>query len=367
MSCRYDLTAYMFGELPPSEIAEIDGHLPTCKSCSEALASYSRVRGQLEQLPVRTSPAASWADLTPRPVRVKERYVGRWLVAGVAISLIAVVMWARLPRASRIDHSVAVSTISGQPMLDGDRLLSGSILKLGSRLVTDRGASARIVLKDDGDTTNGSGTSQAPKKILKEIGTIDVAAGSLLRRVGKDGDRFRFALERGSISARVTAPPRLFIVETPSSHAVDMGCAYDLSVDDDGGTTLKVTGGWVLLEKPPHTAAVTAGMSCRSSAMGVIGTPFREEASADFKSALSDFDQGKPTLPTVLKLAEAEDAMTLWNMLASTKPASRGSVYDRLAQLSPPPEGVTRTGVLDLDKEMLQLWREDIDGVIIYF
>ena len=33
---------------------------------------------------------------------------------------------------------------------------------------------------------------------------------------------FRIALERGTISATITAPPRLFIVDTPTSTVVDL-------------------------------------------------------------------------------------------------------------------------------------------------
>jgi len=36
--------------------------------------------------------------------------------------------------------------------------------------------------------------------------------------------------------------------------------------------------------------------------------------------------------------------------------AARGAVFDRLAQLVPPPADVTRDGILGLDREMLDTW-----------
>ena len=37
-------------------------------------------------------------------------------------------------------------------------------------------------------------------------------------------------------------------------------------------------------------------------------------------------------------------------------------MYERMAALAPPPAGVTRDGVLRLDQDMLNLWREKIDA-----
>ena len=41
--------------------------------------------------------------------------------------------------------------------------------------------------------------------------------------------------------------------------------------------------------------------------------------------------------------------------------ADRARVYDRMAALVPPPKGVTRDGVLRLDQQMLNQWRDEID------
>jgi hypothetical protein len=42
--------------------------------------------------------------------------------------------------------------------------------------------------------------------------------------------------------------------------------------------------------------------------------------------------------------------------------AGRVRVYDRLALLAPPPAGVTREGVLQLDEQMLQLWKGQLEN-----
>jgi hypothetical protein len=59
---------------------------------------------------------------------------------------------------------------------------------------------------------------------------------------------------------------------------------------------------------------------------------------------------------TVIKSARQRDAFTLWHLLARASAAERSRLFDRLAELVPAPQGVTREGILRLDQPMLDLW-----------
>ena len=61
-----------------------------------------------------------------------------------------------------------------------------------------------------------------------EIGSVEVEPNTRLRVVAAQPGEHRLALERGEIRAKITAPPRLFFVETASGTAVDLGCEYKL-------------------------------------------------------------------------------------------------------------------------------------------
>jgi len=47
-------------------------------------------------------------------------------------------------------------------------------------------------------------------------------------------------------------------------------------------------------------------------------------------------------------------------LLSRVSEPERVRVYDRLAELVPPPEAVTREGVLSLNEQMLGLWKEQL-------
>jgi hypothetical protein len=132
-----------------------------------------------------------------------------------------------------------------------------------------------------------------------------------------------------------------------------------LEVGDDGQGLLHVTMGWVAFEWQGRESFVPAGAMCITRPGAGPGTPYFDDASTDFQAALARFDlAGTDTtaLGAVLAGARERDALTLWHLLARTAGEQRGKVFDRLAELLPPPPQVTREGVLGGDHAMLDAW-----------
>jgi hypothetical protein len=160
------------------------------------------------------------------------------------------------------------------------------------------------------------------------------------------------------------APPRLFIVETPTATAIDLGCKYTLEVEENGSSLLHVTLGAVALEHEGRETLVPAGAFCHTRASSGPGTPFFEDSSALFQSALRSVDSGSTSterarqLEIVLSEARVRDGLSLWHLLPRVAPESRAVVYDRLAQLLPPPSDVNRDGIVALDPKMLDAWKK---------
>src|SRR6267378_488467 len=216
-------------------------------------------------------------------------------------------------------------------------------LGIGQTLVTDSSSRASIT--------------------LDETGRVEVDGGSRLRLVTNGPGRKRLSLERGTIHATIWAPPGEFVVDTPSAVAVDLGCVYTLHVDDSGAGLLRTTMGWVGFKLNGHESFIPAGAVCKMRPKSGPGTPYREDASASFRDALSRFDfeshipaERNALLGVLLVDARKDDALTLWHLLSRVNDAERPGVYDRLASLAPPPAGVTREGILRLDRAMLDAW-----------
>lgn len=276
---------------------------------------------------------AFWAWLAWRPALAT-------FAAAAAVLVLIAGGWLVLQRSK---PAWEVTRLEGAPQVGSSRIGDTGRLAVGQWLETDGSSRARIN--------------------VGKIGQVQVEPNTRLRLVAARLTEHRLALERGTIHARIWAPPRLFFVETPSALAVDLGCRYSLKVDDAGAGLLRVITGWVALERNGRTSFVPAGALCATKPGFGPGTPYLEDSSASLRAALArlDFEQAgqqerTAALGVVLAESRKEDALTLWHLLTRVEGEARSRVYERLAALAPPPPGVTREGVLGGDQRMLDLW-----------
>jgi hypothetical protein len=196
------------------------------------------------------------------------------------------------------------------------------------------------------------------------IGEVTVEPDSRLRLIDASATDHRLELSRGQLHAQIWAPPRLFFVNTPSATAIDLGCAYTLKVDDRGAGELQVTAGYVALARDGRETIVAQGQACHTWPGAGAGTPYAVDASQELRRALDDFDlaTGDRTaaVAQILSVARAEDFVTLWHLLERAPRASRGRVFDQLAQNHPAPADVTRAGIIAGESAMRAAWAADL-------
>ncbi|HEX8423259.1 MAG TPA: FecR domain-containing protein [Pyrinomonadaceae bacterium] len=380
----HQLTAYAHGELPAPEASRVGAHLDACARCRREFAEIKQSIRLIENLTTHAAPANLWEDIeaaltqassqqrqteraahattgeitSRRTTREKTSqpgwhsgrgvgWFGGWRSPALAASLILLVVlgaggaWFYL-RSTRTSWEVA--RLAGAPSIDANRINSTGRLGIGEWLETDANSRAQIKVAD--------------------IGQVEVDPGTRIRLVETRLTEHRLELARGRMHATIFAPPRLFFVDTPSAVAADLGCAYTLEVDDQGRSLLHVTSGWVAFETKERESMVPAGAACVTQPGIGPGTPFFEDASAQFLDALSQFDfkgGGATALNVVLNEARTRDTLTLWHLLSRVEGAERERVYERLAALAPPPASVTRQGILLLDPAMLYDWKAQME------
>jgi hypothetical protein len=240
-----------------------------------------------------------------------------------------------------------VQRLNGTPLISKKGIGVQGELGVGEWLETDASSRAQIA--------------------VSSIGRVDVDENTRVRLVETAPTEHRLELARGKLSAMIWAPPRLFFVDTPSAVAADLGCAYTLEVDDHGAGVLRVTSGWVALELKDRESMVPTGAACETRVGVGPGTPYFEDASKSFRDALAQIDfgndaaAGATALNSLLVEARPRDTLTLWHLLARVDGNDRVRVYDKMASFVPPPEGVTRDGVLRLDQGMLDRWKDALE------
>ena len=267
------------------------------------------------------------------------------LVAIAAVLIIAVAALLIGLRPPSAAWQVAV--VDGQPTVARLPLSTTGTLRVGQWLVTDASSRARIEVGD--------------------IGYVDVAPNSRVRLVSARRSDNRIELQRGLVRALIVAPPRLFAVESPSATAIDLGCRYTLEVEEDGSGLLHVESGWVAFAYDGRESFVPEGASARTRPGFGPGTPYFDDADVRLREALARVDFDPVTSPdraaalgSVLEAARPRDGITLWHLLPRVRAEERARVYDRLAQLVPPDDTITREGVLRGDRAMLEAWWEEL-------
>jgi hypothetical protein len=198
---------------------------------------------------------------------------------------------------------------------------------------------------------------------IGQIGTVEIEPNTRVRVVKDHPDEHRLTLARGEIRATISAPPKLFFVDTPSGTAVDLGCAYSLTTEEDGSDLLHVIRGWVSFQWKGLESLVPAGASCRTRPNIGPGIPYFDDAPEALKRALETFAFEKThdgPLAVILSESRKRDTLTLWHLLSRVEAGDRARVFDRITALTPLPAGVIREKALHLDHQTLEHWREEL-------
>lgn len=354
-------SAYYHDELLPEQSRRVAEHLIGCLRCR---AEFEEVRFGAKlaaQLPLVPAPDSIWHEIevaldrnrAAQSIR-RDRRVNLFLQPRFALAALAlvglVVLFAtmflnRTPKSAGSSWDVA--RLDGAPRI-GSALVNGTAkLGIGQWLETDTNSRAQIIVGD--------------------IGQVEIDPNTRVRLVETKPTEHRLELAQGRLSARISAPPKLFFVNTPSGVAEDLGCAYTLEVDAAGNSLLRVTAGWVALQLKDRESMVPAGAACATRPGIGPGTPYFEDASESFRAALRklDFESGatdeSKSLETLLNGARVRDTITLWHLLTRVNGKDRVLVYERMAALVPPPSGVTREGILALNQQMLDSWKDKLE------
>ena len=248
--------------------------------------------------------------------------------AGVIVAAVALQMRTPLPP----DTAWQVDSVHGHASMGNRQAAVAMSLRAGQMVRT--GSDTEMTLRAD------------------EFGTMLIGPDSELRAAT---DR-RVELQRGLLHAYIWAPPRQFVVDTPSARAVDLGCQYTIDVDASGDGLLQVSVGWVAFQYGGQEAFIPAGAACVTRKNQGPGIPFYEDAAEPLRRSLAAFEKGDTAaLGGILTAARPSDGLTLWHLLTRVAEHDRGRVFDRFAELVTLPKEVRREDVLRRDAHAIDL------------
>src|SRR5262249_14615614 len=306
------LSAYCNDELSPEETRRVREHLLVCRRCRKEHDEIKFGVQLAQELPLVSAPDEMWSEIealldygsrrqASQPKSQRFAFAFNWYqvatVAAVVVVAVAIgVIWSGY-FGPRVEWNV--EQVVGNVRIGGERVVDIGSLAVGQTLQTDSSSRATINV----------GT----------IGEVEVEPNSRIRLVQAQPTEHRLALDRGKINATISAPPRLFFVDTPAGEAIDLGCEYTLEVDAAGTSGLHVTLGFVAMMRNGAEVWVPRYGMCQARPGIGAGTPYFEDASDALVSVLEKFDfenGGAEALVTVLKESRPRDTFTLWHLLS---------------------------------------------------
>jgi hypothetical protein len=290
------------------------------------------------QLRATTAPAELWARCVAEQRRAQQWKRRALVWSSVAACLVVALFAARragIGDRPAITTSWSVTEMGGKVELGRNAATMAARLNLGQPIRTGSGAHATIEATD--------------------FGQVEVKPDSEMTIVETGEHAQRMDLRQGRIHALIWAPPREFVVNTPSANAIDLGCQYDLSVDPSGNGFLRVETGWVAFQFHGKESFIPAGAACRTSRSKGPGIPFFEDSNPPLREALERYELTgeRAALADVLKNAREHDGLTLWHLLTRVEDGDRATVFDRFASIVKLPASVNRESALRGDRATL--------------
>lgn len=315
---------------------------PDVEALEHLLAPYGH--GERAGRPPSPPPLPRQASPLPWPARLPTGVAPALAAAAVLLLAVTVAMVGPAP----LDGTPAaaapgweLSPLKGRPLVASTPVDGPERVLPGTWIDTDADTAARLE--------------------LPSVGRVIVAPASRVRVTRTAPGEQWLHLEHGTLDALIWAPPGEVVVSTPVATAVDLGCAYTLTLDRSGRGALEVTAGWVGLVHDGREAFIPAGALVQIHASGP-GTPIVASASQALREAIVTFDTTRArdarasALDVILRESSPADALTLWHLLARATPEERAGLFDALAARVPPPDPVTRAGVIAGDRAMLDAW-----------
>ncbi len=361
---------FIEGTLPASQKEDFEKHAQECSSCKKELEETVKLLETVSLLPKDSAPAHDlWANIEGRisnkkgkiyRIKNTESLNGfstngdsdkkNRILKYAAISLIAaMILVALLP---------SIFMNKNTPLLDKVMSPYWKVTSVKGITIVASNVIGTVDSLKPGDWLETKDSSTAILEV-PGMGNVTIEPNSKVQLLKSDSNEHRIALEYGTINADINSEPRTFFVDSKSATAIDLGCSYTYTVQQNGDGVLYVKEGMVALSSHGRESLVPAGKFCLAKTGIGPGTPFRENTSAAFKEALFKYDfgeGGEKEVETILKNSKKSDVVTLMNLLPRVDDQHKTRVYTVITNYTPAPQGHPKDSIPRFNSKELNEW-----------
>ena len=238
------------------------------------------------------------------------------------------------------------------------RTITGNVLINGQIRATERWEENESLVTDN--------LSKAVINVPK-TGRIEVDENSflILLKAKDNGNRIKFL--KGSIRVINSNLQPNLTIEIDNSLIYDRGGTFQITIDDNSYTYLKVEYGYLEIEQKGRKFFIDEGYTCEVRPNTHPGVPYRVDAPDELKSEIRKLDYeggGDESVQKIISMATESDMLTLLGLIPKSSESYRSVLFNKISAYYPPPSGVTLAGIVKLDPDMLEKWWFEIEWQI---
>lgn len=277
----------------------------------------------------------------PKPVKKKKRkkhISGRKLAYYVAASFVFIMGFIYInsrPQSWTISVSSGSADLNNEPIVKSVEFAENDILRTN---------------------TSSSGEVNIPG-----AGKIILFPSTVLKRIAVN----QLKLTKGKIEVVSNSAEEFPAIELNKITITDYqtGTNYKIEMNKKRYDLIDMKKGWLKVDDGKIYTVLSGGYSLKISARQVVGLPYNQKSDKNLIALIENISFKNKSSSQIFKLLDAasyEEALTLWNLLKRVGDNQRVSIYDKLYQLVPPPDQITKKKMLSLDDESMNKWLDEI-------
>lgn len=246
---------------------------------------------------------------------------------------------------SRINHPWQVIALEGTIRID-NKANETKWFK-GSTLKTDENSKAKI--------------------LVPSVGVVYVEANSNIElETAKKGNN-EIKINDGKLKVLNTELIPSLKLLINNIEIIDRAGEFETAVDVYKNIEVDVKSGFVEIIHNDKKYLVDKNYTCKIQRGMKPGIPIRKDASDSLKLAVDWFEfrnGGNQAVEKIINFSRQSDMLTLLALIPRVNQLQRQIIFQIISNYFPPPETITRAGIIRLDEEMLYRWWEEIEWQI---
>jgi len=235
-----------------------------------------------------------------------------------------------------------LSSVSGKPFKNKVPIVEVEELIPGDMITTDKFSSASI-------------------NIL-EVGRINILENTSFERLESDNNG---ELIKGKLKVNTAEANDNLYIKIPGAAIEDLylGTSYSAEVDSKGNSLISLEKGWLRVDSGNNNIIFPAKYNLKILNGSGASLPYYSKSDLILLNLFEEYlfnGMKNTTLDQILNFSTVNEAITLWNLLQRVQPSQRTNVYDKLNELVPHPNNISKRDMISLDREKLQIWLKEI-------